>query len=861
MKVKELREALAGLPDDAEAFVIDRDDGLAVTRHELPGFGRPAIYDDPSAFVAFDTETWLIEPGLLSPPLVCASYAEYAESSFAEGAGTWGEMLGKADRDPEITDWLTRLVAMLEDPRLIICGANIAFDVLVTCVAAIRRGVNLMPLWFAAYEADRVYDLQIAEALHAVGRGHLGKDPRTGGDLKNPETGKKGRYSLATCVDLVLGRPDAKRNDEWRLRYRELDDKPIAQWPDTARIYPIDDARNTLEVALAQCGHMPSQRGGHEWLGDVCRRCGTPQSQAHYGDPCVVLAHNMNLHDVAAQTRKHLGLHLGSAWGLRADPELVDVLLRLADATRDVGAERYVAAGFIRDDGTESEAALARLVALAYGASGACGTCGGSGMIARVKLSEKTGKPLKVPPVRCSACSYTGLDPATFGAVPRNPPTDRTPNGSIKAGRGELTDSGDELLSDYAISLESEKISETGAYGKMLRQASRAPYNPRPNPVLETGRTSYDGVVQTMPRQVSAYLAERLRAERRAGRRAPYGVRDCVVARPGAVFYSIDDEGGELVTFAESAVERVGWSDMGAALVTGINVHAAFACDMLGIPLAEYSGKIQRHTAFRQAAKPANFGFPGGMGGMKLALQQRKQGPDTPHPGGPSKVWDDEHECWIDGYKGLRFCLLIGGAERCGVEKVTEWKDRDCPPLCKRCIECAEELRIAWFAKWTEARKYLRWHAGNSEDVGWIEQLYSRRIRGGAQYTAEANGDFQALLADKNSRALWRVIVEQFIRRRVEDEQSKFYGTESPLFGSRTIFFAHDEQIGEAPEATAPEAAERVSEIMVSTFREVCPNHAAACKAEPTLMRALYKAAKPVYANGRLIPWEPKPGS
>lgn len=818
---------------------------------DLPGFGRPAIYDDPTTFVAFDTETWLLEPGLMSPPLVCAS-----------GASRDGEgILGKPDRDGEdYPDWLDVLAGWLRDPRLIICGANIAYDVLVTCVAAIRRGVDLLPLWFAAYEADRVYDLQIAEALHAVGRGHLGKDPRTGGDLINPETKKKGRYSLATCVDLVLGRPDAKRNDEWRLRYRELDHLPIAQWPETARVYPADDARNTLEVALAQCGHLPSARGGHEWLGDVCRRCGATYDHAISGDACVVEAHNMNLHDVAAQTRKHLGLHLGSAWGLRADPELVDVLLRLADATRGVGAERYVAAGIVRANGTQDGAVLARAVAAAYGASGTCTTCGGEGLIFK---TGKKGQRLKASK-QCKACCATGFDAATFGAVPTNPPSSTNPEGSIKCGRDPLVESGDELLMMYAQSLESGKISETGTYGKLLRKAAAAPLNARPNPVLETGRVSYDDGPQTLPRNVAAHLAERLRDERRAGRRAPHGVRDCIVSRPGWVFDSEDYEGGELVTFAESALERVGFSDMGQALIAGRSVHVDFACDMLGIRYEDYDKTNIRHGLFRQAAKPANFGLPGGMGGLKLAFTQRIQGPDTPHPSGPSVIWDDNVDGWVPGYKGLRFCLLIGGAEVCGETKITEWRDRDTPPICKRCVECAEELRAAWLGKWTEAKRYLRWHSHNSEHVGWVEQVGTKRIRGATTYTVESNGDFQALLADVAGRAQWRVTREQYIRVRVESSEwmtSVYDGQMSPLFGSRSILFAHDELFGESPEDIAHDVAVRKSEIMVEEFRKLCPNHAPACKAEPTLMRRYFKAAKPVYVNGRLVPWEPKAGT
>lgn len=86
---------------------------------------------------------------------------------------------------------------------------------------------------------------------------------------------------------------------------------------------------------------------------------------------------------------------------------------------------------------------------------------------------------------------------------------------------------------------------------------------------------------------------------------------------------------------------------------------------------------------------------------------------------------------------------------------------------------------------------------------------------------------------------------------------SKFSNLESPLYGSRAILLAHDETIAEHPESVAHEAATRVSEIMIETLRFACPELREAVQAQPTLMRALYKSAEPVYVDGRLVPWEP----
>lgn len=327
------------------------------------------------------------------------------------------------------------------------------------------------------------------------------------------------------------------------------------------------------------------------------------------------------------------------------------------------------------------------------------------------------------------------------------------------------------------------------------------------------------------------------------------GLRDCVVARPGNVFYSNDYVAGELTTHAESCFSLVGFSELGKALCAGMDVHSALGAQMMGIGYEEFARRLKAGDktceAFRQAAKAGNFGFPGGMGAVKMVLQQRKQGPDTPCEAGGSMLSDGKGG-FVRGYKGLRFCVLVGRRPRCGETMVTRYKDRDYPPVCLECIKVAELIRANWNTQWPENKPYFKIVSNVTEATGEVIQHYSKRIRGGLQFTEAANGWFQALLADIASRAQCRVNFEQDC---VED---------SPLYGSRSILFAHDELFGECLEERGHEVSMRVNEIMVEEFRKGCPNHTAACKAEPTLMRRWYKQAKPVWVDGRLVPWEPK---
>lgn len=768
--------------------------------------------------IAFDTETHPITPSVLAPPLVVGSVAWYdvneIDGVLLRPEGVVGEKaLDKVRRQFD---------ALLDDPDAVIIGANVAFDMLVMAVDAGKRGIDLMPKIFEAYRAGRVYDIQQAEKLHAIACGTLGSHPRNGGPLKDPATGKQGRYSLAITHELVTGKADAKANDEYRLRYAELEGVPVEAWPVPARVYPVDDVRNTLEDALIQVGHLPRPvvTAAYQRVGEA--------------------APNRNLHDLAAQCYKAFALHLGAAWGFQTDQDAVRILREAALSVRG-DLERFVEAGLVRADGSADKAVLKRMVAKAYGCEAPCKVEGCKG--GKVK-SPKSGNP-----INCPTCGGTGYD---LDAAP----VPRTAKDGVSTERSVLIDSGDELVMEFAESGESKKIVET--YCPSLE---RPTITLKPNNPLETARVSYSGAEQTYPRQVGARLAEALRkvraqmAEVASAYHAPYGVRDCIKARRGKVFYSVDYEGGELVTHAQSCKNLVGFSAMGDALARGVNVHGALGATMMGAEYDDFMRRLKklkdrRCKDFRQAAKPGNFGFPGGMGSPKLVQQQRKPGgsiPDTPHESGPSLVWDGDAGAWVPGYRGVRFCVLVGAAERCGEVKITEWKNRPYPPLCLACVKVAEHIRETWFRQWPENKPYFDYVSRTVDDVGEVVQHYSGRIRGGLDFCAAANGYFQAFLADIAGRAQCRVSYEQYVDKR------------SVLYGTRSILFAHDELFGEAPEDIAADAANRVAEIMVEEFREGCPDYAAACKAEPALARRWYKDMSPTFdSGGRLIPWEPR---
>ncbi len=100
--------------------------------------------------IYFDTETFLIAPGLGAPPIVCVQWCK----------GEDRPLLGHVrDVYETVRSWFVR-----KEP---ICGHNVAFDMAVICA----QWPDLTPLVFSAYAENRVTCTQIRERLIAIATG------------------------------------------------------------------------------------------------------------------------------------------------------------------------------------------------------------------------------------------------------------------------------------------------------------------------------------------------------------------------------------------------------------------------------------------------------------------------------------------------------------------------------------------------------------------------------------------------------------------------------------------------------------------------------------------------------------------
>lgn len=277
-------------------------------------------------FVAWDTETALIAPGLRAPPLTCVTTC--CESNVTEAhPSTWPASL--VDHI-EGVEWLRYV---LDAPETILVGHNVAFDM---CVM-MSECPDLIPAVFSAYADDRITDTMHRQELIDIARGeYRGRFGSGGGWIKYD-------YSLDALTRRLLRWPLEK--DEWRLRYGEVRGVPISTWEEGRREYPKHDARATLGVCLVQSAMADDFDEGSYVTND--------------GDTS---AFGCVLHDEFRQARRFLALSLMEAWGLRTDPVAVEQFAASVDTEIEATRAELVTLGLVRPDGSRNTKAAARLM-------------------------------------------------------------------------------------------------------------------------------------------------------------------------------------------------------------------------------------------------------------------------------------------------------------------------------------------------------------------------------------------------------------------------------------------------------------------------------------------------------------------
>lgn len=344
------------------------------------------------------------------------------------------------------------------------------------------------------------------------------------------------------------------------------------------------------------------------------------------------------------------------------------------------------------------------------------------------------------------------------------------------------------------ISNQQKKLS---TFVPLVERGARFPITPRWNGLVRSGRTSCgegEGNWQNLERSGE--------------------IRACVIPRTGYLFGNADVSQGELCTLAQTLVDWFGRSEMAKAIQAGRDLHIDFA-----------------------VSTPA---LLGGKFTYAEAIAAKKHDPCKEESCGHSACDASRLVAAKRQFAKVANFGLPGGL---GADTFVDYawtlaRIRTTPEEGKR-------IKAAYLDRWPEMNAYFDRIARLVEAGDCLVQPGSGRLRGGLTFCAAANSPFQGRLADAMKEAMWQLAWKCYV-----DE-------DSALYNSRPILFLHDEFIIESPADRAPEAADALGAVMVSSMQKFCPD--IPCAAEPRLMERWYKGAKEVRGpDGRLLPWRPK---
>jgi len=191
--------------------------------------------------IGFDTETLLIGPNNVIPPLVCLSVGWGEGESFVSAIAD-----GKADFFAEGEEPPHQVFRELLESDSPLVGHNVSYDLSVLG----RHHSPLVPLIFQALEDKRIHCTLIREKLLNLA---LSGNPQM---TETPQGNrKKVGLHLADLETKYLGidrTPEKEEEDAWRMHYGELAELPSKQWPESALKYARVDAETPARIWAEQ---------------------------------------------------------------------------------------------------------------------------------------------------------------------------------------------------------------------------------------------------------------------------------------------------------------------------------------------------------------------------------------------------------------------------------------------------------------------------------------------------------------------------------------------------------------------------------------------------------------------------------
>lgn len=603
-------------------------------------------------------------------------------------------------------DWRGEVARLLLRRDAIIVGHNIAFDL--ACVY--QHAGDLRELIWRAYDEGRVSDTGLRDRIILLAEGRRTFD-NTNRWASRPLPAKAVRpvFSLGEAVRRNLA--DAAAWGWW------FDEKHDTQPADDDNALDLDDApvagwrTRYAELECVELDSWPEEaRKYAEADGLLTLRVW--EAQRALVPNMRGTEHTYLLRAEVDQVQAAWALHLVSAWGLTTDPQRVAASEQLWRRLSDSLLAKLALEGIVkhsRNGYTKDTKAIQD----------------------RIERAAKAA----------------GLT------------VSRTPTGKIAMDREVLEDTKDPALALLAEQTKLEKL--LGTYLPVLQAGMSAPLHTRYETMLETGRTSSSRPnLQNIPRDLF------VRDFDNGGQKVAISVREAFAPRPARAYLSVDYDTLELRTLAQVAqTVTSGRSVLAKVLNEGLDPHLDLAALMLKMSYADALALKEagdpRIKQARTAAKPANFGYPGGLGAQAFADYART------YTGGE---------------------LRLSSVE-------------------------AKEMKDYWTAKWPEMTAYFRYvESFGRQGMYEVVMPGSGLIRKDCTFTAACNCHFQALAAHGAKRAVYRVV------RACYAEQ------DSPLYGSRPVAFIHDELIVETPTDYIHEAGVELSRLMCETMQSVVPD-------------------------------------
>lgn len=680
------------------------------------------------------------------------------------------------DRERFIEVWH----AALSMDTCITYGWNILYD-----IAVIHRWCpELRDDIYAAMDAGRIVDAALLEQLIDMRSGEFVNDEKCKfvyDDIE--EKTRRVGYGLIEaewyykCPDLKIH--NKKGPNAWRLRYGELRHVPVDEWPDDAVLYAVLDVTGLRWVVQEQLKSLD--------LG---------------------LRSDFSLyHRAAEETTKGVGLTLQSCKSFRTDPARTKKLTYELHLLRDKALESLQKPmheeGKCPTPGRPTCPGCRLLMKPQKGHEGRflckpCGRTGGGACTHRLVDPPRTkaSGPNKGEMTEMHANTSLLRDTVEYLCTHYSLEIPRTETGLVAVGAKELLkisaflearalETGEELdplAKPLARQVDYSRASKLiNTYLDILPLGFDTGIKYSVTPLLGTGRCSVEQPpLQQLPRKG--------------------GIRECLIPEEGYRLISCDYSTLELRTLAQSCIWIVGWSTLADALNAGLDPHLDLAAQIMGISyevaLMRYNAGDKEVDEWRQLAKIANFGFPGG-------LQ-----PDT----------------FVE--YALQYDRIVG-------------------------VQQARTLYENWKRKWPEVVPFfahIKRLTGHSKWGGTVTlgappdtDVFDGLTRGRLNFTAAANYNFQGPAARGAKWANYLVV------------RACYHDKESPLYGlADSLLFAHDEILLQCvdDDVVATVIAREVQRLMIEAMSKFIPD--IVILAEPVCMLRWIKGAKPTWLNGYL---------